>query len=78
MKEIRKRIHENGHHDLEDQVRETMQTVREENPQLWIYLVGAILALLAGFLAAYLYTKARKKPKSRWEKIKDALFGGIL
>ena len=43
------------------------------------YLIGGIVALIVGLIAAYLVTQsARERRKSRLERIKESLRGGIV
>jgi uncharacterized protein YneF (UPF0154 family) len=62
----------------EDQIRELMQTIEDQDAQVWAYLLGGIVALVVGVVAAYYYSQmVRERRKSTLEKIKDALRGGI-
>jgi uncharacterized protein YneF (UPF0154 family) len=62
----------------EDQIRELMQTIEDQDAQVWAYLLGGIVALVVGVIAAYYYSQmVRERRKSTLEKIKDALRGGI-
>ncbi len=62
----------------EDQISELLQTLEEQDAQVWAYLVGGVVALIVGVIAAYYYAETlRERRKSRLEKIKDSLRGGI-
>ena len=62
----------------EDQIRDLMQTIEDQDAQVWAYLLGGIVALVVGVIAAYYYSQmVRERRKSTLEKIKDALRGGI-
>lgn len=64
--------------NAEQQVDDMLQTIEEQDAQVWAYLIGGVVALLAGLLAAYYYAQSvREKRKSTLEKIKDTLRGGI-
>ena len=60
-------------------MRPLMQTIEDQDAQVWAYLIGGVVALLVGLLAAYFYAQSiREKRKTRLERIKDALRGGLL
>ncbi len=62
----------------EEQIRDLMQTIEDQDAQVWAYLLGGIVALVVGVIAAYYYSQmVRERRKSTLEKIKDALRGGI-
>jgi hypothetical protein len=62
----------------EAQVNELLKTFEEQDAQIWAYLIGGVVALLVGLLAAYVYAKTiRERRKSTLEKLKDTLRGGI-
>ncbi len=62
----------------EDQVSELIDVIEEQDAQVWAYLIGGVVALLVGLIAAYFYAQSiREKRKSRLERIKDTLRGGI-
>jgi hypothetical protein len=64
--------------NAEEQIGDLLKTLEDQDAQIWAYLIGGVVALLAGLIAAYYYTQmARERRKSRFEKIKDALRGGI-
>lgn len=64
--------------NAEEQVSDLLETIEEQDAQVWAYLIGGVVALLVGLVAAYFYAQSmREKRKSRVEKIKDALRGGI-
>lgn len=64
--------------NAEEQVSDLLKTIEEQDAQVWAYLIGGVVALLVGLIAAYFYAQSvREKRKSRLEKIKDALRGGI-
>jgi hypothetical protein len=65
--------------DAEEQVSDLLDTFEEQDAQVWAYLIGGVVALLVGLIAAYFYAQSmREKRKSRLEKIKDALRGGVM
>ncbi len=62
----------------EEQVSDLLKTLEEQDAQVWAYLIGGVVALLVGLIAAYLYAQSvREKRKSRLERIKDSLRRGI-
>jgi hypothetical protein len=62
----------------EDQISDMLQTLEEQDAQVWAYLIGGLVALIVGVIAAYYYAETlRERRKSRLEKIKDSLRGGI-
>ncbi len=62
----------------EDQVSELIDVIEEQDAQVWAYLIGGVVALLVGLIAAYFYAQSiREKRKSRLERIKETLRGGI-
>jgi uncharacterized protein YneF (UPF0154 family) len=64
--------------NAEQQVNDMLQTIEEQDAQVWAYLIGGVVALLVGLLAAYYYAQSvREKRKSTLEKVKDTLRGGI-
>jgi uncharacterized protein (DUF2164 family) len=64
--------------NAEQQVTDMLQTIEEQDAQVWAYLIGGVVALLVGLLAAYYYAQSvREKRKSTLEKVKDTLRGGI-
>lgn len=80
MKEVKQSLEEkNGNLARTIGQEEQAETgTMDQNSYLWVYFVSAVLALLAGVLTAYLVTRTiRRKPKSRWEKVKDTLRGAI-
>jgi len=65
--------------DAEKQVSDLLETIEEQDAQVWAYLIGGVVALLVGLIAAYFYAQSiREKRKSRLEKLKDALRGGVI
>jgi len=63
---------------IEEQVSDLLKTFEDQDAQVWAYLIGGVVALLVGLVAAYYYAKSvREKRKSTLEKVKDALRGGI-
>ena len=65
--------------NAEDQVSDLLKTLEEQDAQVWAYLIGGVVALLVGLVAAYFYAQSvQEKRKSRLEKIKDALRGGFI
>lgn len=62
----------------EEQVSDLLKTIEEQDAQVWAYLIGGVVALLVGLVAAYIYAQSvREKRKSRLERIKGALRGGF-
>jgi H+/gluconate symporter-like permease len=62
----------------EDQVSELIDVIEEQDAQVWAYLIGGVVALLVGLIAAYFYAQTiKQKRKSRLERIKETLRGGI-
>lgn len=62
----------------EEQVSDLLKTIEEQDAQVWAYLIGGVVALLVGLVAAYFYAQSvREKRKSRLERIKNALRGGF-
>jgi hypothetical protein len=64
--------------NVEDQISDLIRTFEEQDAQVWAYLIGGVVALLVGLLAAYLYAQSiRERRKTRLERVKDALRGGV-
>jgi hypothetical protein len=64
--------------NIESQVSDLLSNFEDQDAQVWAYLIGGVVALLVGLVAAYLYAQSvRERRKSRLERIKDALSGGI-
>jgi hypothetical protein len=60
----------------EEQISDLIKTLEEQDAQVWAYLIGGVVALLVGLVAAYLYAQTvRERRKSRLERIKDILRG---
>ena len=65
--------------NAEEQVSDLLKTIEEQDAQVWAYLIGGVVALLVGLVAAYFYAQSiQEKRKSRLEKIKSALRGGFI
>jgi gas vesicle protein len=80
MNEVDKVREETSHmlKNVEEQVGDLVKTLEEQDTQVWAYLIGGVVALLVGLLAAYLYSQSvRERRKSTLERIKDALRGGV-
>jgi gas vesicle protein len=80
MNEVDKIREETSHvlKNVEDQVGDLVKTLEEQDTQIWAYLIGGVVALLVGLLAAYLYSQSvRERRKSTLDRIKDALRGGV-
>ncbi len=64
--------------NAEEQVSDLIKTLEDQDAQVWAYLIGGVVALIVGLLAAYYYSQVvRERRRSRLEKIKDALRGGF-
>jgi hypothetical protein len=64
--------------NAEEQVSDLIKTLEEQDAQLWAYLIGGVVALIVGLLAAYYYSQVvRERRRGRLEKLKDALRGGL-
>ncbi|GAB4421953.1 MAG: hypothetical protein Kow00106_19070 [Anaerolineae bacterium] len=62
----------------EEQISELLKSLEEQDTQVWAYLIGGVIALIAGLIAAYIYTQTmRERRKSRLERIKESLRGGL-
>ncbi len=60
--------------NAEEQVSELLKTLEEQDAQVWAYLIGGMVALLVGLVAAYFYAQSlRERRKSRLERVKEAL-----
>ena len=60
--------------NAEEQVGELLKTLEEQDAQVWAYLIGGVVALLVGLIAAYFYAQSlRERRKSRLERVKEAL-----
>lgn len=65
--------------NAEEQIADLLKTFEEQDAQVWAYLIGGVVALIVGLVAAYLYAQSlREKRKSRLERVKDALRGGLI
>jgi len=63
----------------EEQISDLIKTLEDQDAQVWAYLIGGVVALIVGLIAAYLITNAaRERRKSRLERIKESLRGGIV
>jgi hypothetical protein len=64
--------------NAEEQVSDLIKTLEEQDAQIWAYLIGGVVALIVGLLAAYYYAQVvRERRRGRLEKLKDALRGGL-
>lgn len=62
----------------EEQISDLLETIEEQDAQVWAYLIAGVVALLVGLLAAYFYAQSvREKRKSRLERLKDTLRGEL-
>lgn len=62
----------------EEQIGELIRTIEDQDAQVWAYLIGGVVALLVGLLAAYFYAQSiREKRKTRLERLKDGLRRGL-
>ncbi len=81
MSEKNKTLEERGSNALrqaEEQISDLIKTLEEQDSQVWAYLIGGVVALIVGLIAAYLITQtARERRKSRLERIRESLRGGI-
>ncbi|MBN1565977.1 MAG: hypothetical protein JXA10_19210 [Anaerolineae bacterium] len=65
--------------NAEEQVGDLIKTLEDQDAQVWAYLIGGVVALIVGLLAAYYYSQVvRERRRSRLEKLKDALRRGGL
>lgn len=81
MVEVQKRLENQASSILrsaEEQVNDLMKTLEDQDAQVWAYLIGGVVALIVGLVAAYYYSQmVRERRKSTLDKIRDALRGGI-
>ncbi len=81
MSEIRDTVEEQSRKlikSAEEQIGDLLKTFEDQDAQVWAYLIGGVVALLVGLIAAYYYAQSvRETRKSRLERIKDSLRGGI-
>ena len=81
MAEMQKRLEYQASSILrsaEEQVNDLMKTLEDQDAQVWAYLIGGVVALIVGLVAAYYYSQmVRERRKSTLDKIRDALRGGI-
>lgn len=58
----------------QEEVSDLIKTLEDQDAQVWAYLIGGVVALVVGLLAAYYYAQViRERRKSRLEKIRDVL-----
>jgi hypothetical protein len=81
MAEVQKKIENQAStlmKNAEDQISDLMRTLEDQDAQVWAYLIGGVVALVVGLVAAYYYSQiVRERRKSTLDKIRDALRGGI-
>lgn len=81
MVEVQKRLENQASSILrsaEEQVNDLMKTLEDQDAQVWAYLIGGVVALIVGLVAAYYYSQmVRERRKSTLDRIRDALRGGI-
>lgn len=81
MAERLKVLEEQGANALklaEEQINDLLKSLEEQDTQVWAYLIGGVIALIAALIAAYLYSQTmRERRKSRLERIKESLRGGL-
>lgn len=64
--------------DVEAQVGDLLKGIEEQDAQIWAYLIGGVIALIVGLVAAYFYARTvREKRRTKLERVMDALRGGI-
>jgi H+/gluconate symporter-like permease len=64
--------------NVEQQVSDVIDTLEEQDAQVWAYLIGGVVALLVGLIAAYYYAQTvRERRKSTLEKVKQAVREGL-
>lgn len=60
--------------NAQQEVNDIIKTLEDQDAQVWAYLIGGVVALVVGLLAAYYYSQMiRERRKSRLEKIRDVL-----
>ncbi len=60
--------------NAQQEVNDIIKTLEDQDAQVWAYLIGGVVALIVGLLAAYYYSQLiRERRKSRLEKIRDVL-----
>ena len=64
--------------NLEEQVNDLIRNLEDQDAQVWAYVIGGVVALLAALVAAYFYSQSvRERRKSTLEKVKDTLRGAL-
>lgn len=64
--------------NVEQQVSDVIDTLEEQDAQIWAYLIGGVVALLVGLIAAYYYSQTvRERRMSTLEKVKQAVREGL-
>ncbi len=64
--------------NVEQQVSDIIDTLEEQDAQVWAYLIGGVVALLVGLIAAYYYAQTvRDRRMSTLERVKQAMREGL-
>jgi hypothetical protein len=81
MAEVQKKLEAQANtllKNVEEQVGDLIKTFEDQDAQIWAYLIGGVVALVVGLIAAYYYSMMMKeRRKTRLERIREALRGGF-